>query len=114
MLPHSVITISIMTALLPRMSRAAADEDLRKVGAFVSDGMRLVAVLIAPAAVSLLVAGPDDRHGDLRVRGRRRRSLHLRGSGHHGVRHRAAAVLAVLRAAARLVLPRGHPYTRSS
>lgn len=58
MLPHSVITISIMTALLPRMSRAAADEDLRKVGAFVSDGMRLVAVLIAPAAVSLLVAGP--------------------------------------------------------
>ena len=58
MLPHSVITISIMTALLPRMSRAAADADMRKVGAFVADGMRLVAVLIVPAAVSLLVAGP--------------------------------------------------------
>jgi len=58
MLPHSVITISIMTALLPRMSRAAADADMRKVGAFVADGMRLVGVLIVPAAVSLLVAGP--------------------------------------------------------
>jgi len=58
MLPHSVITISIMTALLPRMSRAAASQDFAKVGAFVSDGMRLVAVLIIPAAVSLFVAGP--------------------------------------------------------
>jgi putative peptidoglycan lipid II flippase len=58
MLPHSVITISIMTALLPRMSRSAAVADYRKVGAFVADGMRLVAVLIVPAAVCLGVAGP--------------------------------------------------------
>jgi putative peptidoglycan lipid II flippase len=58
MLPHSVITISIMTALLPRMSRAAAQADLAKVGAYVADGMRLVAVLIIPAAVSLAVSGP--------------------------------------------------------
>lgn len=58
MLPHSVITISIMTALLPRMSRAAADQDYGKVSAYVSDGMRLVSVLIIPAAVSLGVAGP--------------------------------------------------------
>ncbi len=58
MLPHSVITISIMTALLPRMSRSAAQKDFAKVGAFVADGMRLVAVLIVPAAVCLIVAGP--------------------------------------------------------
>ena len=58
MLPHSVITISIMTALLPRMSRAAAEHDMQKVGAYVSDGMRLVSVLIIPAAVCLGVAGP--------------------------------------------------------
>jgi putative peptidoglycan lipid II flippase len=58
MLPHSVITISIVTALLPRMSSAAADSDLRKVGAYVADGMRLVGVLIVPAAVGLAVAGP--------------------------------------------------------
>lgn len=58
MLPHSVITISIMTALLPRMSRAAAGQDLPKVAAYVSDGMRMVAVLIIPAAVCLGVAGP--------------------------------------------------------
>ena len=58
MLPHSVITISIMTALLPRMSRSAAEQDFAKVGAFVADGMRLVGVLIVPAAVCLGVAGP--------------------------------------------------------
>lgn len=58
MLPHSVITISIMTALLPRMSRAAAERDMPKVGAYISDGLRLVSVLIIPAAVSLGVAGP--------------------------------------------------------
>lgn len=58
MLPHSVITISIMTALLPRMSRAAAEHDMPKVGAYISDGMRLVSVLIIPAAVALGVAGP--------------------------------------------------------
>jgi putative peptidoglycan lipid II flippase len=58
MLPHSVITISIMTALLPQMSRAAAARDFPKVGAYVSDGMRLVSVLIIPAAVCLGVAGP--------------------------------------------------------
>ncbi len=58
MLPHSVITISIMTALLPRMSRAAANHDYGKVSAYVGDGMRLVSVLIIPAAVSLGVAGP--------------------------------------------------------
>jgi putative peptidoglycan lipid II flippase len=47
-----------MTALLPRMSRAAAEQDLTKVGAYISDGMRLVSVLIIPAAVCLGVAGP--------------------------------------------------------
>ncbi|MEZ5184581.1 MAG: murein biosynthesis integral membrane protein MurJ [Candidatus Nanopelagicales bacterium] len=58
MLPHSVITISIMTALLPRMSRSAAERNFIKVGAYVADGMRLVAVLIIPAAISLGAAGP--------------------------------------------------------
>ena len=47
-----------MTALLPRMSRSAAEQDFAKVGAFVADGMRLVGVLIVPAAVCLGVAGP--------------------------------------------------------
>jgi putative peptidoglycan lipid II flippase len=58
MLPHSVITISIVTALLPRMSRAAADSDLAKVGAYVADGMRMVGVLMMPAAAILAVAAP--------------------------------------------------------
>lgn len=58
MLPHSVITISIVTALLPRMSRAAADSDFGKVSAYVGDGMRLVSSLIIPAAAVLAVCGP--------------------------------------------------------
>lgn len=58
MLPHSVITISLVTALLPRMSKAAALGDLRGVAADVTGGVRLVAVLIVPAAVFLAVFGP--------------------------------------------------------
>lgn len=58
MLPHSVITISLVTALLPRMSRSAALGELREVAAQVSTGVRLVAVLIVPAAAFLAVFGP--------------------------------------------------------
>ncbi|MFN8212422.1 MAG: lipid II flippase MurJ [Candidatus Nanopelagicales bacterium] len=108
MLPHSVITISIMTALLPRMSRAAADADMRKVGAFVADGMRLRRVH-RPGRCEPVGRRTHDRHRHLRVRGRRRRSVNLCGSGHHGICGRPAALLAVLRVAARLVLHRGHP-----
>ncbi|MDP3972968.1 MAG: murein biosynthesis integral membrane protein MurJ [Candidatus Nanopelagicales bacterium] len=58
MLPHSVITISLVTALLPRMSKAAAANDLRRVGADVAGGLRLVGALIIPASLFLLVFGP--------------------------------------------------------
>ena len=58
MLPNSVITISIVTAMLPRMSRAAAQGDLRRVGDQLSDTARLVGSLIVPAAVALIAFGP--------------------------------------------------------
>jgi len=58
MLPNSVITISIVTAMLPRMSRAAADGDLRKVGDQLADTARLIGSLIVPAAVALIAFGP--------------------------------------------------------
>lgn len=58
MLPHSVITISLVTALLPRMSKAASGGDLRAVSIDVTTGVRLVAVLIVPAAMFLAVFGP--------------------------------------------------------
>lgn len=59
MLPHSVITISIVTALLPALSRLAHDGKLREVGEDVAGAMRLVAALIIPVAALLFVLGSD-------------------------------------------------------
>ena len=59
MLPHSVITVSIVTALLPALSRVAHEGRLRQVGADVGGAMRLVAALIVPIAVVLMVIGPN-------------------------------------------------------
>jgi putative peptidoglycan lipid II flippase len=58
MLPHSIITVSVITALLPRLSRQAHDKDLSAFGRELSDSLRLVAVLIIPSAMFLLAAGP--------------------------------------------------------
>jgi putative peptidoglycan lipid II flippase len=58
MLPHSIITVSVITALLPRLSRQAHDKDLSAFGRELSDSLRLVAALIIPSAVFLLAAGP--------------------------------------------------------
>lgn len=58
MLPHSVITVSIVTALLPALSRVAHAGRLRQVGADVGGAMRLVAALIIPVAAILVVNGP--------------------------------------------------------
>jgi putative peptidoglycan lipid II flippase len=57
MLPHSVITVSIVTAMLPALSRIAHAGDLRQVGSDVARTMRTVAVLIAPIAAILMVNG---------------------------------------------------------
>jgi putative peptidoglycan lipid II flippase len=57
MLPHSVITVSIVTAMLPALSRIAHAGDLRQVGSDVARTMRSVAVLIAPIAAILMVNG---------------------------------------------------------
>ena len=57
-LPHSIITVSLVTALLPRMSRAAHDRAWSLVAADVGSGMRTVSALIVPAAAILVVLGP--------------------------------------------------------
>ena len=59
MLPHSVITISIVTAMLPALSRIAHAGDLRQVGSDVGTTMRTVAALIVPIAAVLFVTGSD-------------------------------------------------------
>ncbi|MGH8868709.1 MAG: murein biosynthesis integral membrane protein MurJ [Actinomycetes bacterium] len=58
-LPHSVVTVSVVTALLPRMSSHAADNRLAEVTADISTGLRLTAVAIVPAAVLFLVLGRE-------------------------------------------------------
>ena len=57
MLPHSVITVSIVTAMLPALSRIAHSGELRRVGTDIARTMRMIAVLIAPVSAILLVNG---------------------------------------------------------
>jgi putative peptidoglycan lipid II flippase len=58
-LPHAIVTVSVATALVPRMSRHAADGALADLRADLSRGARLVAVVLVPAALALAVlAGP--------------------------------------------------------
>jgi putative peptidoglycan lipid II flippase len=59
MLPHSVITVSIVTALLPSLSRVAHSGDLRGVADGVASTMRLVAALLVPIIATLLVVSPS-------------------------------------------------------
>jgi putative peptidoglycan lipid II flippase len=58
MLPHSIITVSVITALLPRLSKQAHDKDLAAFGGELSASLRLVSALIIPSAVFLVASGP--------------------------------------------------------
>ncbi|MFF7992194.1 murein biosynthesis integral membrane protein MurJ [Kitasatospora xanthocidica] len=57
-LPQAVITVSIMSAVLPRLSRAAADEDAGAVRDDISYGLRTTAVAVVPGAFLFLSLGP--------------------------------------------------------
>jgi len=57
MLPHSVITGSIVTAMLPALSRLAHSGDLPRVGREIGSTMRLVSAFIIPIAAILMVTG---------------------------------------------------------
>lgn len=57
--PQGIITVSLVTALLPRMSRAAADGDHGSVGEDLTRGLRTSAAVIVPAAVAFLVLAPQ-------------------------------------------------------
>jgi putative peptidoglycan lipid II flippase len=56
-LPHSVVTVSVVAALLPRMSRAAHAQDFAGLAADIGGGMRSVSALIIPASLALVVLG---------------------------------------------------------
>jgi putative peptidoglycan lipid II flippase len=58
-LPHAVVAVSVITALLPRMSRAAADERTDDLRASLNRGLRLTVAVLVPAAVGFVVLGRE-------------------------------------------------------
>ncbi|MET0740807.1 MAG: murein biosynthesis integral membrane protein MurJ [Candidatus Nanopelagicales bacterium] len=58
-LPHAIITVSVATALLTRMSHSAHARDLAAVGDDVSLGLRYVGAAMIPAAALFVVLGPS-------------------------------------------------------
>ena len=58
-LPYAVVGISVITALLPRMSAHAHDRRLGLVRADFSTGVRLAATIVVPCSLILAVLGPS-------------------------------------------------------
>ena len=58
-LPHAIVAVSVITALLPRMSRAAADGRTQDLRASLNRGLRLTASVLVPAAVAFAVLGRE-------------------------------------------------------
>ncbi|MCL2424482.1 MAG: murein biosynthesis integral membrane protein MurJ, partial [Micrococcales bacterium] len=73
MLPHSLVTVSLLTALFPRLSAHAADRAHSQVAGTFSSGVRVVGLFtVLAATLGLLLAGPLARvviptidHGDV-------------------------------------------------
>jgi putative peptidoglycan lipid II flippase len=57
-LPYAVIAVTVITGVLPRMSRSAAERDLSQVTADLSQSLRLTGVVLVPIAAALIVLGP--------------------------------------------------------
>lgn len=56
--PHSIVTVSLATAIMPVVSRLAAEGRLSAVGAEVASTLRLVLAVLVPFGVALAVLGP--------------------------------------------------------
>jgi putative peptidoglycan lipid II flippase len=56
-MPQAIITVSVMAALLPRISRAAADGEVAAVRDDISHGLRTSAVAIVPISFGLVSLG---------------------------------------------------------
>lgn len=76
-LPHAVVAVSLITALLPRMSAHAVSGRLPQLRAELDRGLRLSMILLLPAAVAFIVLGRDIAivlfdHGNADLEGARR------------------------------------------
>jgi putative peptidoglycan lipid II flippase len=54
-LPYAIVAVSVISAMMPRLSNYALDEDVPRVRAELSRALRTSAVLLVPATVGLLV-----------------------------------------------------------
>ncbi|MER5475311.1 murein biosynthesis integral membrane protein MurJ [Streptomyces sp. NPDC002685] len=59
MLPQSIVTVSLVTAILPRMSRAVTEHRLDDLRADLSRALRVSGVIIVPAAFFFVAFGPQ-------------------------------------------------------
>ncbi|AGP61475.1 hypothetical protein M271_50600 [Streptomyces rapamycinicus NRRL 5491] len=59
MLPQSIVTVSLVTALLPRMSRAVTEHRVEDLRADLSRALRTSGVVIVPAAFFFVALGPQ-------------------------------------------------------
>ena len=61
-LPHSIITVSVMTALLPKLANLVIDKKLTEVRNELTNAIKVVGVFIVPAAMIFLTFGPLIAH----------------------------------------------------
>ena len=62
MVPHSIITVSLATAILPRLSRHAAAGDLRRLGQTLAANLRTALAVVVPFAAVLPFVAEDLAH----------------------------------------------------
>ena len=78
MVPHSVVTVSLATAVLPRMSALAAEGDHAELARTLVLALRNALVVIVPFALLLPLVSLRRRPGDLGLRRRQRQLRQLR------------------------------------
>ena len=61
-LPYAIVAVSVITALLPRMSGHAVDGRFSAVRADLSTGLRMTAVAVVPATAALIALAPQITH----------------------------------------------------
>jgi putative peptidoglycan lipid II flippase len=58
-LPYAIVAVSVITALLPRMSGHAVDQRFSAVRADLSTGLRTTGVAVVPATIALIALAPQ-------------------------------------------------------
>lgn len=62
MVPHSIVTVSLATAVLPQLSRLAADGDLTSLARILTSSLRTALAVVVPFALLLPLVARDASH----------------------------------------------------